>query len=342
MSIFDVFKPKWSAKDMVEDDRRKLFWHLKRASSYTGWKNLSDAFDRFAVVFERQVREQPMVVEDGLDPAQWGTNWEGFYSKVLKAQVLFEQGLTRLRNGDRTVWRYSDLGILGDAYNIYGYWWSVLVNHGPHGDIYFEGKYVDEMVAVLHEVQACAFATAGILQSPWAEPPARLCWTPSFIERLERELSFPSPLPEVPLPSEHVVVRTGEPAPRFGVYEPLVEDGCMNYLLQGAPAPKALNQGGIIRPAAWRLIWEDKRYLDGVVPEEEKFYFRPTEVIRKPVESTAVELDPVISSQSNRKVPKAGIWVVAHRLDVRQTFDLDEIFPSFDGQEVVWLWVSKQ
>jgi hypothetical protein len=294
------------------------------------------------VLFERQVKEQPLVVEDGLDPAQWGTNWEGSYPEVLKAQVLFERGLARLRQGDRTVWRYNDLGTLLDAYNIYGYWWSVLVNHGPHGDIYFEGKYVDEMVAILHDVQSHAFATTGILQSPLEEPPAPHLWTPSFIARLDREVPFPTPLPDVPIPGEEVIVRTGHPVPRFGIYEPLVEDGCMNYLLEGAPAPKAVNRGGIIRPAAWRLIWEDKRYLDGLIPEEERLYFKPTEALKSAPPQTHTKIDPVLSQLSNEQVSKSGMWVVAHRLNIRQWFELGDTLPRHEGLDVVWLWVSKE
>jgi hypothetical protein len=341
MSIFDVFKPKWSAKDMVEDDRRKLLWYLKRASSYTAWKALADAFDRFAVVFERQVKEQPLVVEDGLDPAQWGTNWEASYPKVLKAQVLFEQGLARLRQGDRTVWRYNDLGILLDAYNGYGYWWTVLLNHGPHGDKFFEGKYVDEMVAILHDVQAHAFATAGILQSPLAEPPPSHFWSSEFIAELDRVVPFPIPLPDVPSPKESVIVRTGQPIPRFGIYEPQIEDGGMNYLLEGAPAPMALDTEDDLRPAVWRLIWEDIRYIDGTIPEEEQSYFRPAEA-PKPAPTVEISTDPVITLQSGQRVSKAGFWVVAHRLDIRQQFEPGGILPQLDGLDVVWLWVSKK
>jgi hypothetical protein len=340
MSIFDVFKAKWSAKDMDENDRRKLFWNLKRASSYTAWKTVADAFDRFAAVVERQVREQPLVVEDGLDPAQWGTNWEASYPKVLKAQVLFEQGISRLQRGDRTVWRYNDRGILLDAYNIYDYWWTVLVNHGPHGDIYLEGKYVDDMIAVLYDMQSVAFATSGILQSPLAEPPAPHLWTPKFISMLDAAVPFPTPLPDVPVPLGETIVRTGQPAPCFGIYEPLVEDGCMNYLLEGAPAPKAVNRGAIIRPAAWRLIWEDTRYLDGKIPEEENAYFRPTEAKNAPP-AIDVDHEPIVSLQSGQRTSKPGFWVVAHRLNIRQKFELGETLPQLDGLDVEWLWVSK-
>jgi hypothetical protein len=109
MSIFGVFKSKWSAKLMSEDDRRKLFWYLKRTSSYTAWKARAEAFDRFAAVVEHQVRDEPVAMGNWKDPA-WATNWENFYTEILKGQVLYEQGLKRLREGDRSVWRYNDRG----------------------------------------------------------------------------------------------------------------------------------------------------------------------------------------------------------------------------------------
>lgn len=57
MSNLDAFKSKWSGRSMCEQDRRALFWYLRRASSYTAWKRQADAFDRFASVVELQVRD---------------------------------------------------------------------------------------------------------------------------------------------------------------------------------------------------------------------------------------------------------------------------------------------
>jgi hypothetical protein len=61
----------------------------------------------------------------------------------------------------------------------------------------------------------------------------------------------------------------------FGIYEPQVKDGCMNYLLQNIPAPTLAYERGSNQSVVWRLIWEDTRYLDGTIPDEEALYFPP-------------------------------------------------------------------
>jgi hypothetical protein len=323
---------------MTQDDRRKLFWYLKRTSSYTAWKARADAFDRFAQVVERQVQEEPVVLEIGVDP-EWATEWEGAYAQILKGQVLYEQGLTRLRHGDRNVWRQNDRGVLLDASNIHGYWWNALVNHGPQGDVFFEGKYVPEMTVAVQDPSLKA--TVGVVQSVLAEPRAVHLWTPEFMARLDREIPFPQPLPDIPTHDKELTVHTGDPVPCFGIFEPLIEDGCMNYLLEGAPAPTAVNRGAVIRPAAWRLIWEDTRYLDGVIPEEERLYFRPTEA-PAPAPLTQIDPDPIISLETKRPASKSGVWVVTDRLNVRQRFKIGDTLPQHEGRDVVWLWVGKE
>ncbi len=87
MSIYDLFKPKWSAELMSDDDRRKLFWYHKRKSSYTAWKELAAAFDRFAELFERQVKEQPIHVPERFT-AEWGTNWEMSHMPRLPFAII--------------------------------------------------------------------------------------------------------------------------------------------------------------------------------------------------------------------------------------------------------------
>jgi hypothetical protein len=163
---------------------------------------------------------------------------------------------------------------------------------------------------------------------------------------LEKKVPFPPNLPDVPIPTKSVLVRTGDPAPCFGIFEPQVPDGCMNYLLEGVAVPQAMtvdDKGGgcYIRPAPWRLIWEDNRYLDGTIPEEEKDYFPATEKITapKPVEITP---DSLISLETNERVSKPGMWVVSNRLDVRRRFELNERLPQHEGRDVVWLWVGKE
>ena len=342
MSIFDMFRSKWSPKLMSEDDRRKLFWYLKRKSSYTAWKELADAFDRFAELFELQVKEQPIHVPDGLT-VEWGTNWELMYSKVLKGQVLYEQGLERLRRGDRTVWLYNDLGVFDDASNIANYWYVALVNHGPHGDVYFDGKYIDQLTALIETVGTCLATTAGVLQSMMADAPAFDAWSREQMAYLEQHVPFPTVLPEVPVPVDEITVRTGHQVPAFGIYEPQVVDGCFNYLLEGVPAPQAQlvddAEGDVsMRPVTWRLIWEDRRYLDGTIPVEERTYFPP---VVTPSAAPIVVVDGVFSGRTNEIVSVAGMWAVADNLNARERFVSGDKLPQFDERDVVWVWVAK-
>jgi hypothetical protein len=346
MSIFDIFKIKWSAKCMTQDDRRKLFWYMKRKTSYTAWKANADVFGRFAAVFERQVKEEPRVLSPGISP-EWGTNWETSYSEILKAQVLYEQGLTRLLRGDRTVWLYNDRGVLGDADAIVDYWYMALVNHGPHGDKFFEGKYVDDLTAAMIDLSRFARAIPGVIQQVWENPNYYDFWSKESMALLEQEVPFPPDLLDVPEPTKTVLVRTGDPAPCFGIFEAQVPDGCMSYFLEGVAVPPAVtidekDGESYTRPATWRLIWEDDRYLDGTIPEEEKDYFPATEETTKPASPVTVASDSLISLETNQRATKPGMWVVADRLDVRKRFESGDKLPQHEGRDVVWLWVSKE
>lgn len=341
MSIFDIFKSKWTAQHMGENDRRKLFWYLKRKSSYTAWEARANAFDNFVAIFERQVKEEPVFLRPGADP-EWAMNWEQFYPQILKAQVLYEQGLARLRTGDRTVWRYNDRGVLLDALNIQSYWWTALVNHGPHGDVFFEGKYVDEMTKAIDDASFYVKATAGVVESMLAEPPAHDFWSEQKMDRLNREVPFPTELPEVPEPAKKVICHTGQPVPCCGIFEPLVPDGCMNYLLEGTSTPQAVNvddvEGGlIVRPAAWRLIWEDMRYLDGAIPAEEQSYF-PQGVPVVATQPSFADPDPLVTKKTNEFASKSGVWVVSDRLELRQQFQTGDKLPQHEGRDVTWIW----
>jgi hypothetical protein len=86
--------------------------------------------------------------------------------------------------------------------------------------VYFRGKYVDELTASIDEATIYVKATAGLLQSPLGEPPAVHFWSPERMARLDKEVPFPTPLPDVPIPDSEVTVRTGQPVPFFGIYEP--------------------------------------------------------------------------------------------------------------------------
>jgi len=353
MGLFDIFKTQWSAGKMTPDDRKKLFWYLKRKTSYTAWKREADAFDAFAVIFKKQVVEEPVakaVMSIG------NTEWERFYSQILKAQVLYEKGLARLFQGDRSVWLYNDRGILGDAGTISNSWYSELVNNGARGDHFYDGKYVEEMTEAI-KVFDIASRDTGYQQSMMADAPAVEWWGEGMYCILNNEMfprhpepgwprlklasliEYPSPLPEVPVAEKEVLIKTGENTPVFGIYEAQVKDGCMNYLLQNTPAPLLAYGGGDNRPVVWRLIWEDTRYLDGSIPDEEALYFPPeAEIVKPAIISGSSDVQP--SAPTGALCPESGNWVVLDDIHGKQTFQKGERLPQYQGRDVTWLLVN--
>jgi hypothetical protein len=220
-----------------------------------------------------------------------------------------------------------------------------LVNHGPHGDIFFRGKYVDDLTAAMIDLSRYARAIPGVVQQVWENPNYYDFWSKGSMVLLEQEVPFPPTLPDVPIPTKEVLVRTGDPAPCFGIFEAQVPDGCMSYFLEGVAVPPAetideKSGESYIRPAFWRLIWEDTRYLDGIIPDEEKDYFPAIDLV-VPAPPPIVASDPVISLESNRRASRSGMWVVADRLDIRKRFESGDKLPQHEGRDVVWLWVSK-
>lgn len=272
MRVFDIFKNKWSALQMTDNDRRKIFWYLKRKTSYTAWRRESEIFDRFAAIFKRQVEEEPLA-PGPMD----GTNWEVFYPQVLKAQVLYEEALKRLLQGDRTIFLYNSFGVMDDATILAGYWHTELVNHGMRYDHFYTGKYLSAMTDLMKEF-ALASRQSGYIQPMMSEAAAPEIWSTLWRDEFTKSpFCFITSFPDVPEPKK-ISVRTGDEVPAFGIYEPQIRDGCMNYLLGGTIAPTIWESDGTyatdnLLNVTWNLIWEDTRYLNGIIPAEELTYF---------------------------------------------------------------------
>jgi Immunity protein 72 len=142
----------------------------------------------------------------------------------------------------------------------------------------------------------------------------------------------------MPEPKEEVLVRTGEEVPLFGIYEPQVKDGCMNYLLGGVPAPTfIMGSYDDLRAVTWKLIWEDTRYQDGFIPAEENLYF-PVEKKSSPVQSSAAS--DMLSANTAERCPKDGNWVVMDDLQGKLTLKSGDKMPQHKGRDVTWVWVN--
>ncbi|WP_414448212.1 Imm72 family immunity protein [Burkholderia sp. 22PA0099] len=91
--------------------------------------------------------------------------------------------------------------------------------------------------------------------------------------------SYPADLPACPPKNESPAgeVESGEDIPIEGIWEPWFPGGkvgCPNYFVKGSIARKYLLEGTNDEHVVhWRLLWEDTRYRDGGIPEEEATYF---------------------------------------------------------------------
>lgn len=326
---------------MTEEDRKKIFWYLKRKTSYTALKREADAFDCFADVFEKQVREEPRA--NGPNNLFGPMDWEELYPEILNGQVLYEKALSQLKQGDRTIWLYNERGLMGDARTISSSWHNKMVNdeqyvYGNGMGHSLDGKYVGEMIKVLEAWFVSADDT-GYFQPRFADRPAPESWTTFWYDTYAK-LPLPMHLPEVPIPEKEVLIRTGQEVPVFGIYEPQLKDGCMNYLLGGIPAPEYEPTDGTYattqHPVTWRLIWEDTRYLDGHVSSEEDFYFPASNQAVTP--TAAAASDDLLFAATGQKCPKDGNWAVMNDLQGKINLKKGDKMPQYQGRDVAWVW----
>lgn len=327
---------------MTETDRQMMFYYLQRKTSWTAWKREANWFDKFVAILEKQVREEP--IHKNPSCSMFDTDWTITYRQSLKAQVHYEKALEHLACGDRTVWRWNQQGHFADADILTGHIHSYIVNHGMRGDQFPEGKYLDEMVDVLHAYGLICHGQAGVVQPQIESTPATYWWN-NLARKMFQKLPLPDPLPPVPAPPPGPVYYTGEIIPVFGIYEPQVEDGCMNYLLGDVEAPGIWHDHGKLglsgpHKVSWRLIWEDTRYQDGTIPEIEQHYF-PDDPVIEHVEPKEMRSETVIYVESNTACPRDGDWVALDNLTARIEMKAGEVMPLCEGRSITWIWVKK-
>jgi len=126
---------------------------------------------------------------------------------------------------------------------------------------------------------------------------------------------FPADLPPCPAHNTNAEgeVWSGKEIPIDGIWEPWLLNGkvgCPNYFFAGAVATEYNLEGTTDwEMVRWRLLWQDKRYLDGSIPAEEENYFAIPVPVQKP--------STVISAMPGQPVPRAGRWVTTALLEKR-------------------------
>ena len=390
MALLDFLKPKWSAGKMTEDDRARRFWVLRAFTSCTAWQRCRDRYAVFVDLMERQCKEEPVgrtgpremdnrraivkeLIADGtLDSSALArlenihvTHWDsGTYARVLQGLSQYDQGLAKLKQGDRGVFRRNSRGLLEDAANSAKYEYEVYYMGGPKGGdgMVYYGKYVAAMKAALLWASEHGAFNAGGLQPPMAELSAPSVWTeprdlpgpnggkmhmPGSHVALMEATAHVKDLPRVPVPTEEVLVQTGEPCPVFGIYEPQVRDGMMAYMCQGQEAyrygePCSMPRAGTT--VTWKLVWEDTRYRDGVNPEEENDYFPEDNTPPDFTRLVGAELandwrsDQLVVQRSGEPAKYTGTWASQDDLQGRIFWRQGDALPPHKGASVAWVF----
>ena len=155
---------------------------------------------------------------------------------------------------------------------------------------------------------------------------------------------FPTQLPPCPPHNTNAEgeVWSGKEIPLDGIWEPWFlsgKVGCPNYFFKGAVATEYNLEGTTDwEMVRWRLLWEDKRYLDGTIPPEEALYFAKPEPV--------ATRQTVLSAQPGEAVPRAGVWQTPAMLENRTlALVAGETLPYAQtdkaGNAVVWFWKAE-
>ena len=390
MALFDFLKPCWSAHNMTEADRPRRFWVLKAFTSYTAWRRCRDRYAAFVDLVERQCKEEPvgrigpkqlaekrsivegLISQGVLRPSDLNsvgsldfTEWDSTtYARVLQGLSQYDQGLSRLRQGDRGVFLHNSRGLLEDAANSAKYEYELYYVGGPKGGdgMVFYGKYVPAMkAALLWAVEHGGFNASG-LQPAMAELSAPSVWTeprdlpdpnggrmhmPGSHVALREATAHVKELPRVPVPTQDTFVQTGEPCPVFGIYEPQVRDGMMAYMCQGQEAYRygePCSAPRVGSAVTWKLVWEDTRYRDGVIPEEENGYFPEDNTPPDFSRLVGAELandwrsDQLVVQRSGEAARYTGTWASQHDLQGRVFWRQGDPLPLHKGAAIDWVY----
>ncbi|TKI01544.1 Imm72 family immunity protein, partial [Martelella alba] len=128
-----------------------------------------------------------------------------------------------------------------------------------------------------------------------------------------------------------IIIKTDDPVPCDGIWEPVkiqyhhkllvIKDGisgfknlgAYNYFIRGMKAPlqdyynvlmesetkRILSDDDIhYRSVHWRLVWEDTRYCDGIIPDESEYFLDDAPGKR-------------ITCRSGERCPHSGHWVTS-------------------------------
>ena len=257
------------------DDIARTMWLVKRFTSLTYIQRMASLFFNFVAGYEEFANRDPNSEEI---PA-----FRSRLAKFYKQQVILTDGIELIR-------RRSSLGyaktLWGCAFG------DLLVGRPAEGGMNFDDVGWQFYPHPAEGLYAWAEVAAGMcyevdktLRGLWAFPDAA---HPDGI-------TFPplGNLRPAPKPME-AVIKTGDHVPVSGIWMPAVPRGAPNFLWEGnnawegkrvieqidypevvdeeMPQAASTDYEYTTEPTTWTLLWEDDRYKDGKIPNEETAY----------------------------------------------------------------------
>ena len=311
-----------------ERDRRALFWWLKRNTSYTAIARNGELWSQFVAEYESWLRSQD-------DPYE---HYVEAFKYALDTQISYRRGLERLRRGDRSAFNCaSSEGLLGRLYT--GSVGRRLEWNPPVEAIAAEDRLPESMLRAYFKAHESAMACARTTSYRGMGFPVGSART------LLAALPFDTALPE---PRWDISFAPGKRAPKDGIYEMVNLDGhivgSLQHFIKGEEArpddfvefgPDAGNEHA--KSFFWRLLWEDTRYKDGTLPEEEGSYPTP----EQSVAAARPAPEPRrIRCEGGEPCPQGGWWFTPAKADSRRHFQEGELMPNFqsDYGKTIWQW----
>ncbi len=314
-----------------ERDRQALFWWLKRNTSYTAIAHNAKLWSTFAAEFEQWLRSQQEPREHDVTSLKY----------ILDTQISYEQGLKLLKQGDRSVWRYQ----LSKLYT------NLLIRRNdweaptPELNASMSGHPQCLVESYFRAHEAAMAVGHGISYFNLDNDPS------SSARSLLASLPFDT---TTPAPQWLVSFKCGQRAPKDGIYEQVDAAGHivggMAFFTKGQSSEE--DSGLEFGPQAWketqqrssdffwRLLWEDTRYKDGSIPEEERLYPTPSD-----------SLHPVLAPPPQRlrceapnPCPREGWWHTPAQPGSRRFFKTGELMPDLrtDYGATIWEWDAQQ
>ncbi|QIC74456.1 hypothetical protein FSC05_12485 [Acinetobacter indicus] len=354
--------------------RDQTFYLMKK---YTSYRYLYVAYElekEFVDAFEQQLRHPPLNLLN--EPEGFKESHEEELLYYLSDLSDTEKGLTELRKSKfkkEAYDLYFEGNIQGRIFGRYGdehgllydvFYQNLGIGREPNGNIFIAHDHTRYILKLLI-ARAMEGITVNTLYNVSYDVPNnnRIYYKKWSYESLFSKLNWPPCKqivePIIPCPnyneSSKGQIHSGEEIQISGIYEPWFEKsvyqkltndsdyniyvGCPNYFLEGTEATQYKLEGtDDWYDVKWRLIWEDNRYIDGTIPEEEKNYIFDIENIGKQANQPEIESTEKLNMAAGRVCPKAGYWYTTAKSNSRQYFKQGDIFPDFESDwgDVYW------